>query len=471
MSKAALSDLINQLETSIMTDRGKKGDEQDIKVFRRSDTNRYANAFRFRKSEFASQVLVQLKESRIQLGPLDVVRVKSVCNKYADMIIAMIYDRGSKSDKFEVHLEPDGVTLVSWVRRDLSSFDALTQQTTGTKAKLRNEVLQPFMKELNELLVKLKRGKLNESFTSNFELGHEEGSNVQYFIADRLQRSLQGTVGGDEALREQVLQDIDAALSNTRHVATAEQTRSIILDADAKFHNKNVSDLKKIITIGIESKLANAKKEEDRGVREELIKELGKFVRTRPAEEWVNQEASDSIVRAISKTVMQEALKTGASVSDRALLQPINTTPSKSSKKIIRKRKIKVPTQAMRVKLKPSPALKRKPPTADVSYISLMNFINKRLPEQVRSNMVAPRLRNRTGRFAESTRVVDVTPTAQGFPSIGYTYQKAPYDIFDRQKGRQPWNKPGRDPKALVDLSVRQLATQAGISRFYTRRV
>ena len=35
-----------------------------------------------------------------------------------------------------------------------------------------------------------------------------------------------------------------------------------------------------------------------------------------------------------------------------------------------------------------------------------------------------PRLENRTGRFASSVRVTDVATTAQGFPSIGYTYQK-----------------------------------------------
>ena len=47
--------------------------------------------------------------------------------------------------------------------------------------------------------------------------------------------------------------------------------------------------------------------------------------------------------------------------------------------------------------------------------------------------MGAPRLENRTGRFASSARVTDITSTKQGFPSIGYTYEKNPYSVFEKQ--------------------------------------
>ena len=77
--------------------------------------------------------------------------------------------------------------------------------------------------------------------------------------------------------------------------------------------------------------------------------------------------------------------------------------------------------------------------------------------------MRAPRLVNQTGRFAESVKVTDAVLTPQGFPSIGYTYQRAPYDKFETD--------PNRDPRKLIDKSIREIAAQYAIGRFYTRRV
>jgi hypothetical protein len=78
-----------------------------------------------------------------------------------------------------------------------------------------------------------------------------------------------------------------------------------------------------------------------------------------------------------------------------------------------------------------------------------------------------PALENRTGRFARSVHVTDVTQTSKGFPSIGYTYQKYPYQTFE------PGYKQGsaqRDPRVLIDRSIREIATQLIVGRFYTRR-
>jgi hypothetical protein len=85
-------------------------------------------------------------------------------------------------------------------------------------------------------------------------------------------------------------------------------------------------------------------------------------------------------------------------------------------------------------------------------------------------NMKNPRLINRTGRFAQSARVVNVEQTSQGFPSFVFDYERDPYDVFDRTLGRSPWNTAQRDPRALVDLSVREIVREMAIGRFYTRR-
>ena len=68
------------------------------------------------------------------------------------------------------------------------------------------------------------------------------------------------------------------------------------------------------------------------------------------------------------------------------------------------------------------------------SAISLLRFIgiiNTRLPQTVAKNMGEPGLVNRTGRFASSVEVTEVTSTPQGFPSVGYTYMKNPYQTFE----------------------------------------
>lgn len=102
------------------------------------------------------------------------------------------------------------------------------------------------------------------------------------------------------------------------------------------------------------------------------------------------------------------------------------------------------------------------------SPLRLIGVLNQQLPEVVAGNMESPRLNYRTGRFASSVRVTDITQTAKGFPSIGYTYMKYPYQTFE------PGYRQGsvdRDPRKLIDISIRQVAAQFALGRFYTRRV
>ena len=104
--------------------------------------------------------------------------------------------------------------------------------------------------------------------------------------------------------------------------------------------------------------------------------------------------------------------------------------------------------------------------------LAMVAMINKELPETVRKNMDSPGLVNRTGRFAESVRVTDVIQTPKGFPSFGYKYQMNPYQVFeDGGNGSAPWANGNRDPRGLIDRSIREIAKDLAIGRFYTRRV
>ena len=99
-----------------------------------------------------------------------------------------------------------------------------------------------------------------------------------------------------------------------------------------------------------------------------------------------------------------------------------------------------------------------------------MTLINSKLPQTVRKNMGFPALENRTGRFASSPRVVDVSLTAKGFPSVGYTYERQPYGVFEASSGRR-FADPDRDPRTLIDKSIREIAAEMVSGRLFTRRV
>lgn len=105
------------------------------------------------------------------------------------------------------------------------------------------------------------------------------------------------------------------------------------------------------------------------------------------------------------------------------------------------------------------------------SPISLINLLNSQLQDVLVRNMSEPALVNRTGRFAESVKVINVNTTPKGYPSIGYTYMKEPYQVFEMGRGRAPWATPARDPKTLIEGSIREIAQSHIEGRFFVRRL
>jgi hypothetical protein len=95
----------------------------------------------------------------------------------------------------------------------------------------------------------------------------------------------------------------------------------------------------------------------------------------------------------------------------------------------------------------------------------LQAILNVKLPDTVKDNMGKPGLVNRTGRFAQSVNVTDISTTAKGFPSVGYTYQKNPYQKFEKDSISQ------RDPRLVINQSIREIMMEQMEGRFFTRRV
>ena len=110
------------------------------------------------------------------------------------------------------------------------------------------------------------------------------------------------------------------------------------------------------------------------------------------------------------------------------------------------------------------------PRTADTSSpAKLQNILNQILPVEVAKNMQSPALRFRTGRLANSARVVGITQGPRGGTQINYTYMKDPYETFE------PGGEMGstlRDPRRLIGGTIREIMQTKFRQRFIkTRRV
>lgn len=107
--------------------------------------------------------------------------------------------------------------------------------------------------------------------------------------------------------------------------------------------------------------------------------------------------------------------------------------------------------------------------TPQTSVLNLRNLLNDVINEAVGLNMISPRLRYRTGRFANSVEITNIIQGRKGGLTIDYTYQKDPYQTFE-VGGRQGSQE--RDPRDLIGTSIREVAQQLVGKKFIrTRRV
>jgi len=53
---------------------------------------------------------------------------------------------------------------------------------------------------------------------------------------------------------------------------------------------------------------------------------------------------------------------------------------------------------------------------------------------------------------------------------LGILMQKNPYQVYEIGVGKAPWANTERDPRRLIDRSIREIAAEMAIGRFYTRR-
>jgi hypothetical protein len=117
--------------------------------------------------------------------------------------------------------------------------------------------------------------------------------------------------------------------------------------------------------------------------------------------------------------------------------------------------------------LKKGSKAKTKTKSSSFSQTKLYAALNAKISVTVAKNMGEPALEYQTGRFANSVRITDISTTKLGFPSVGYTYQLYPYQTFEPGFAQGDVD---RDPRKLIDRSIREIAAQMLTGRLYTRR-
>jgi hypothetical protein len=247
---------------------------------------------------------------------------------------------------------------------------------------------------------------------------------------------------------------------------------ALILKLEAS--NNYSGELKKALTCNWEAASLNsatmseAKNEVDFLQQElqKLIAELGKEIGG-----WENAEASDSFTTMAEKILINGLISPikGKNVRIKTRLKVKNRKNSKSS----HKGKTAKPRRAKKVPRHTLPTIakviqatrnKKKSKSAPANApLFLLGVLQEQLPNMVEANMGEPALTNRTGRFASSVRPTDMAITPKGFPSVGYTYQRDPYEVHEQDNDF--------DPRKLIDRSIREIAAEYAIGRFYTRRV
>lgn len=83
-------------------------------------------------------------------------------------------------------------------------------------------------------------------------------------------------------------------------------------------------------------------------------------------------------------------------------------------------------------------------------------MLNQKIRENMGDGSRRDILNLRSGRFAGSVKVENVTQSREGMITAFYTYMKNPYATFS-EGGKQQYPK-SRDPKLLIAKSIRDIA-------------
>lgn len=199
----------------------------------------------------------------------------------------------------------------------------------------------------------------------------------------------------------------------------------------------------------------------------------------------VELQTSDSLRKHVIDTVKSALLNeplpvTKIDTGDKSILksEKFNTKISASNKQAKAAiDKAKADLAKVKAKLKAPKKAKIKTGTKRAqpvnNLLTLQRLLDAKLAQTVKQNMGSGNRRDvlnlRSGRFAESVRVENISESRQGMITAFYSYMRNPYATFS-SGGQQQYPR-SRDPKLLISKSIRQLATELTITRLRAQLV
>ena len=430
----------------------------------RSLMNLEQHTFVFNKRTLVAQTLAQLKKGGSEIPP-DIRRkmkiaLTDLANKHGDLLIAKLEEVA----KTKLHRPGGKVTLVfssdtTIPLPDYYKMDALDLPVFARVKIVYREIINNYFKDMQlwlaenaeEYLAKNKDGSTKGSTRFFFDAGHEEGYGVFERFIDQATLNIakgleQSTDSDSEAARARIINELKD-LGFELDIAKSDSTDSIVIKIESTYLNRS---------------RGSQTSKRSKTLRAAVLK----FIEANPL---ADLEGSDSIKTRKRKKAIKaildpfKKLKSVKVTSEDIKIKLADTKTKKAPASTIKSSKAAVGKlqglKARKIKRTARPA---------TSMLQMIGIINAQLPSTLQKNMMVPRLENRTGRFANSVEVTDITKTPKGYPSIGYTYQKFPYQTFE------PGFKQGsveRDPRKLIDTSIREIAAKLAIGRFYTRRL
>jgi hypothetical protein len=465
MSKAALEAFLKELDENLKKKGGNK--KSPSAIYRRLTANKLAHRFlitdvAIRRALFdATEKSINVSPTRAQFSLLKqkwqpfieafIVLVKENIETYAkrNEDVVTIEQISSTKTRYEIKLyTKEGES------RDI--FNILTTQYKGPLDTFYTEAIRIIqevtdLQEGQSLLFIDKKGEFKQFGTGNiFNLEHNQrlgSSNVDAFKNDSI---------------------VDAL--NTLDVLTDAQRKDLD-DLGVRLGIGRLRDLKKFdeIKVFLGSGVANNKASSVEGkvlrdLSAAIAREIGRL-------DIPELKGSDSVKESNRKVVARKVLKPYKRIKGKNIKTTFESLdmegPKKSGATLEAGGKVKQgPTKEQKYVKKKSP--RRRKRGSSVSLISLIPLLNRDLPEKIEQLMGTPALNYRTGRFARSVEVREITTTRQGYPSIGYTYQKNPYQTFEPGFAQ---GSPDRDPRTLITRAMRELMVNYAIGRFYTRRI
>ena len=434
---------------------------QSSATYRKEIANKQTHFITINEKDIKNQIREEMRE-RGAVGPGGKLakRIEDIIDDEVPIMCTKIYNAAKSYNDSGLKK-----TAVSKIKGSAKSFTFIIAQSADKgNASVFNAFRTMKGRSQKKLLAKIKAAivVLNKGRTasviampsSNFlDIGHDNSS----------------------AIANQKVKDSNAALfqfGTTLSSGAQKELKNLVSSLGINI----TSDTRKeprVLSVSIESSRLNKLKgsQEEKQIVVQLNKDLETLLAALGGEYWLNQESSDSKKTQIIKSV----------------LNPFAKKAKKNKRMKVNFTEAKIIVGASKAKgKKKKPGVSRGKPFVDKSngsvgtldtnnrssMFSLVALLNRDLPATVKKNMGFPRMDNVSGTFANSVRVENVIPTKGGFPSFGYTYQSDPYEVFeDGGRGSSPWADGKRDPRKLIDASIREIARSMAIGRFYTRRL